>query len=429
MILIYWNWKVGQGIADLCDHLAIPYDIMDYHSPLPPHDKYEFIIPSPGVPSHHGVYKTWKVMSELDFAYQYLPKLYQIIAITGTDGKSTTSWIMYNILQKEYFGKKSVYLSWNFDIPFSATLLEILKKWEKKGIIVVEISSFMAYSLRIFQPDYSIFTNFKPDHLNWHKNLQDYLDAKMNLLSQTKKTSVINEQVLRYAKDNNLSFYLPSNFRSFEDQSLWKWNSLYKDRTDGENIILSWRKKYLLSETQFSWIHNAMNILSVSIVANEMRICSKRIKLYLAEIQGLSHRLEKIGEKDGCIFVEDSKSTSSQSLEAALWSYGNTKNLLLIVGWSDKGDVFEYLWDKFSIRVKAVVCIGATKDHFIRIAKERNIPYISTDNLQKWVEWLYKQKEWGDIIMLSPWCASFGLFHDYLDRANQFRAIIKKLSV
>lgn len=86
------------------------------------------IIPSPGRPSSHLIYQTGKVIAELDFAYQFLPKNFQLIAVTGTDGKSTTSWILYSILEKEYFGKKSVYLSGNFDLPFSATLLELLKK-------------------------------------------------------------------------------------------------------------------------------------------------------------------------------------------------------------------------------------------------------------------------------------------------------------
>lgn len=91
-------------------------------------DSYEKIIPSPGVPEHHSIYKSGKILAELDFAYEFLPKGFQIISVTGTDGKSTTSWIMYNILEKEYSVKKPVYLSGNFDIPFSATILDILKK-------------------------------------------------------------------------------------------------------------------------------------------------------------------------------------------------------------------------------------------------------------------------------------------------------------
>lgn len=91
-------------------------------------EKYEAIIPSPGIPGTHRIYETGKILAELDFAYQFLPKKFEIVSITGTDGKSTTSWIVYNILQKEFFGKKSVYLSGNFDIPFSATVREILEK-------------------------------------------------------------------------------------------------------------------------------------------------------------------------------------------------------------------------------------------------------------------------------------------------------------
>ncbi len=436
MILIYWTAKVWSAVAALCDHYNLAYDIRDYREPLVSYDAYDTIIPSPGVPSHHPVYATGKVVSELDFACGYLPKWFRVVAITGTDGKSTTSWIMYSILEKEYFGKKSVYLSGNFDVPFSATVLDILKKWEKKGIIVVEISSFMAYSLQKFQADYSIFTNFKPDHLNWHTDLQEYFHAKMNLIRHTTKMSVVNQQVIEYARGNNLIINISWNIRWYHSQGnilplqLSSGSEMIQSYnwTDGESIIISWRRKYFLSESHFSWMHNAMNILSVGIVASAMKICSKRIKKYLSEIQWLPHRLQKIGEKKGIIFVEDSKSTSSQSLEAALGSYGTTKNLLLIVGWSDKGDSFEYLGEKMQARVKSLVCIGETKGQFISLAQANNIHFLSTDILYDGVAWLYEKWEKWDVLMLSPWCASFGLFKDYLDRANQFQASIKKLS-
>jgi UDP-N-acetylmuramoylalanine--D-glutamate ligase len=92
------------------------------------YDAYEMIVPSPGIPGTHQIYQTGKIVSELDFAYRYMPRGFQIVSITGTDGKSTTSWIMYSILEKEFSVKKGVYLSGNFDIPFSRTILDILKK-------------------------------------------------------------------------------------------------------------------------------------------------------------------------------------------------------------------------------------------------------------------------------------------------------------
>ncbi|NRH20739.1 UDP-N-acetylmuramoyl-L-alanine--D-glutamate ligase [Candidatus Gracilibacteria bacterium] len=421
MYLIYGKGKVGSAIVELCNYKGIPYEICDDSSSPDSFDSYDVIIPSPGIPGTHQVYKTGKVLSELDFAYQFLPKKFDIVSVTGTDGKSTTSWIAYNILQKEFFGKKSIYLSGNFDIPFSATVLDILKKGEKKGIIVIEISSFMSYWIKSFQSTYTIFTNLKSDHLNWHKDLQEYLDAKMNLVKHTIKKSIINSQIFDFILDKQLKGDFLDNVRLFNT------SIGIPDWTDGDNIIISKRKKYKLSETNFSGMHNAMNILSIGILANEMKICSKRMKTYFSEINGLPHRLEKIGEKNGIIFVEDSKSTSSQSLEAALGSYGNTRNLLLIVGGSDKGDSFDHLAQKFSNRVRALVAIGATKEQFVSLAKKSDIPYLSTDSLHEGVNWLYQRSINGDVLMISPGCASFGLFKDYLDRANQFRDAIKKL--
>lgn len=421
MYLIYWKWKVGSAIVELCNYKGIPYEICDDSSSPDSFDSYDVIVPSPGIPSTHKIYQTGKVLSELDFAYQFLPKKFDIVSVTGTDGKSTTSWIAYNILQKEFFGKKSVYLSGNFDIPFSATVLDILRKWEKKGIIVVEISSFMSYWVQSFRSTYTIFTNLKSDHLNWHSDLQEYFDAKMNLIKHTTKKSIFNYQILDFVKEKNLIISIPQNLRIFQDIQV------KKDWTDGDNITISWRKKYKLSDTNFSGLHNAINLLSIGILASEMKICSKRVRRYFSEITGLPHRLEKIGEKNGIIFVEDSKSTSSQSLEAALGSYGNAKNLLLIVGGSDKWDSFSHLSQKFENRVKAVVAIWATKEQFISIAVEKNIQYLSTNSLQEGVDWLYQKWIMGDVLIISPGCASFWLFKDYLDRANQFRDAIKNL--
>jgi UDP-N-acetylmuramoylalanine--D-glutamate ligase len=426
MLLIYWKWKVGKGIAWLCDFLDISYEIKDDSDTLD-FQKYETIIPSPGIPSHHSVYRTWKVKSELDFAYEFLPKDFHIIAVTGTDGKSTTSWILYELLRRE-FGDERVYLSGNFDVPFSETVHQILEKKQKNGYIVLEVSSFMAYQLNTFRTDYAIFTNFKRDHLNWHKDLKEYFDAKMNLLHTTKKGAILNNQVLTFASENGLDYILPSNTKVYSTSD-WNNKSEFKNRTNGDDIIISWRKKYSLKDTNFSGIHNALNILSATLVTNQIRICSKRTKEYLKQITWLPHRLEKIGEKNGVLFIEDSKSTSAQSLEAALSSFGGTldKNLLLIVWGSDKGDTFHQLAPKFKNRAKAMVCIGATKSAFITIAENEKIPYLSTDSLQEGVLWLYAQARTWDILMLSPGCASFWLFRDYLDRAVQFREAIKKL--
>ena len=429
MYLIYWKWKVGSAVAALCDRQGISYEICDDQTPPSSYDAYEVIIPSPWIPETHPIYATGRVMCELDFAYQFLPRDFQIVSVTGTDGKSTVAWIMYSILEREFSVKKPVYLSGNFDIPFSSTVLDILAKWEKKGIIVVEISSFMAFAIQKYQSDYSIFTNLKPDHLNWHTSLQGYMDAKMNLMKHTTKRSIVNAQVIEFAKENTLRMELPENSRTFVKSIDYfiTSNDDIVDGTDGENILISGIQKYKLSESNFSGVHNAMNILACTIVADELAIPTERTKEYLSSITGLPHRLELIATKGWIQVVEDSKSTSAQSLAAALGSYGNTRNLLLIVGWSDKWDSFASLVPLFASRVRAVACIGATKQAFVDIAKQEDIPYLATDTLSEAVTWLYWQGRDGDVLMLSPGCASFWLFQDYLDRANQFRTAIQKL--
>ena len=127
MYLIYGKGKVGNALKELCDYLYIPAEIKDDKDIITDFSHYEGIIPSPGIPPTHTIYATKKIIGELDFAFQFLPKNFKIISITGTDGKSTTTWIMYNILRQE-FGNEKVFLSGNFDIPFSGTVLEILKK-------------------------------------------------------------------------------------------------------------------------------------------------------------------------------------------------------------------------------------------------------------------------------------------------------------
>ncbi len=122
----------------------------------------------------------------------------------------------------------------------------------------------MSFAIEKYSSDYSIFTNLKSDHLNWHKDLQEYIDAKMNLMSHTTKRSIINKQVIQFARENQLSIVIPENMRAFSD------DITQKDSTDGEYIRVSGQRKYQLSESNFSGIHNAMNILACALITNEM---------------------------------------------------------------------------------------------------------------------------------------------------------------
>ena len=420
MICIYGKWRVGNGLERFCQYNHISYEVKDDADNFTDFSRYSVIVPSPGITPSHRIYQTGKIIGELDFVYGFLPKGFKILSVTGTDGKSTTAWILYNLLKMEY-GEDRVFLSGNFEIPFAETVTIIQERWFKTGYIVLEVSSFMSYNITSFKSTHSIFTNFEIDHLNWHTDLQEYFDAKIRLFENTTGISCINEQVFQRAKawDLNISQHIP-NIRFFGT------NHILKDRTDGENIIISNRKKYILSETHFSGLHNAMNILSCTLITNVLKICSKRTWEYLKNISGLAHRMEQVIVKNGITFIDDSKSTSAQSLLAALWSFED-KNTYLIAGGSDKWDSFEHLGVMLQEKVKHAELIGATRETIWEICKQKGVSFHYSESMDEAVRLSAQAAKQGDNILLSPGCASFGMFRDYLDRANKFREAIEKI--
>ncbi len=422
MILIYWKWKVWTAIAKLCEAVDKKYEIKDDKDSLDDFWKYEYIIPSPWIPPTHKIYSTWKILGELDFAYSQLPSWFKVLSVTWTDWKSTTSWMLYNILLKE-FGNDKVFLSWNFDIPFSQTVADILNNWLKKWYIVVEISSFMAYNINTFKSDYSIFTNFDSDHLNWHEGIDDYFNSKVKLINNTIFKCAMNISVLeskeRLLIKNSLND-LAGKIRYFGISN----SKELKDRVELPYIIISWRKKYDIRETNFSWWFNAENLLSASIITNELWICSKRTKRYLQEIKWLPHRIELYKEKSWIRYIDDSKSTSCQALKAALSSFEN--NIILIAWWIDKWDTFFWLEECIRWKVRFASLIWQTKVFLSKKFESENIDYKICHDMDEAVrEAINNAKVW-DIVLLSPWCASLDMFSSYEDRANKFKESVDK---
>jgi len=417
MILIYGKGKVWNALKEFLDFNKIESQIKDDKDNISDFSVYDKIIPSPGVPPTNKIYKTWKIIGELDFIYSFLPKWFQIISVTWTDGKSTTAWIIYNILKQE-FGDNKVFLSGNFDESFAKTMLDIQKRWLKSGYIVLEVSSFMAYNINTFKSDYSIFTNFEKDHLNWHKDFKDYFNSKLKLFKNTKKKLIINEQVFKKAKELSINLDL-ENTRIF-----WVSADL-EDRVELGDIIVSWKKKYSIDETNFSGPYNALNILSSVIVLNELKVCSKRIREYLKNVSPLSHRLEFYKEVNSIKFIDDSKSTSAQSLRAALESM--PWNILLIAWGSDKWDDFEYLAPLLKEKVKHGELIWETSSKLWLLFNKNSISFHYAISMNDAVKKAYKVAETWDIILLSPGCASFWLFKDYLDRADKFREAVDEI--
>lgn len=160
----------------------------------------------------------------------------------------------------------------------------------------------------------------------------------------------------------------------------------------------------------------------------DLGVSSANIRTHLPQINNLPHRLELVGEYQGIKFVDDSKSTSAQSLRAGLSAYA-IKNIILIAGGHDKGDIFTGLVPDFAAKVRQAICIGATAPAFMAVARTAGVPSIEATSMSSAVELALGVAHPGDTILLSPGCASFGMFRNYLDRAEQFRAAFFKLEV
>lgn len=189
-------------------------------------------------------------MSELDFCSRYFPKSTYIITISGTDGKSTVTWMIYNLI-KSIKNPEKVHISGNFEYPLSDTLTQILKlspDEREDHIIVVEVSSFMAYSLHEFSPNLTIITNLESDHLNWHRNLEEYFLSKANLITRAKDGSYITSQV--HTKLQEIGYHFPENI------------SLYGVGVQESYPTISIDTEHSIDirETHFLGVHNAVNI-------------------------------------------------------------------------------------------------------------------------------------------------------------------------
>lgn len=404
-ILIFGKWKVGQSLAHFCQNRELEFVLCDELDAPESFLDFSAIIPSPGLPSSHRVYESEKVISELDFLSKFIPDWFQVHAVTGTDGKSTTSLILYHFLQAG-FPDIPVYLGGNFWIAFAEILLEIFEKWETEGHIILEVSSFMAYHIRTFYADNTILTNLHPDHLDWHTDLREYYNAKLNLLSHTKNiilyplTATLQLPDLPHFPVK--SIVIPQ-FFCIENEILTITPESYVDISD----------RQLLGE------HNIVNIFLASSLALQLWVPAKVLSTILPTIPALPHRLEQVSYRDDKIWIDDSKSTTAQSLYAALRAF-IPKKVHLIAGWKDKGDTFEWLVQHLQDHCVQCVAIGETKSVFLQAAHDAFIPAVSVATMAEAVEYLSNNTQSWDIILLSPGCSSLDMFRDYEDRARQF---------
>ena len=407
MIVVYGKWKVWKWLESLLNHLLIDHVLMDdadYNDDIL--SSVEYVIVSPGIKPSHVVYQKYhqKILSELNYLWLILPTLglpsITYIGITWTNGKSTTSSIMYQALQK-LLPSSQIWLTWNFDTPLSETILSILKsKEDKEHICVVETSSFMLYNLENFIFDYAIWLNIARDHLDRHGDMDQYIAAKMSICKNSRHCFI----------SKTLYGLLPLDTQQIA--------TIIPDVID-------------ISYTKFLWKHNMYNISAV--ICCLQSICEKKsidlhVKQIFSSIDPLPHRIQTIATIDGVRIVDDGISTSAQSL--LVWLEAMDSKCVLIAGWYDKGDDYSILASVFAWNVWCVVWLGKNKHIFADIAHDVWVPYVPTDTLKDAVDTaISKAKELNlSLVLYSPGAASFDMFKNVYDRVEQFNQIVSWLT-
>ena len=379
----------------------------------------DLIIKSPGIPNSSEIITKIKsleipIISEIEFASKN-SKSFKI-CITGTNGKTTTTNLIYNILKTSGL---SVGIAGNVGDSFSKMLLS-----GDKDIYVLEISSFQLDDIKDFKPNISVITNILEDHLDHYEHdFSKYIKAKMKIIMNQDNTDYLvynsDDKQLVNALDNNNSPVKKVSF-GIENQ--------IKNLIDNKNNILSNKKKTIMINTEelaLKGRHNLLNSMAALTVSDLLKIENEVIRESLTSFSGLPHRLENFLKIQGVNYINDSKATNVNAAYYALDSM--TSPTIWIAGGVDKGNDYSQLLPIVREKVKAIICLGIDNNKLLETFTPISEIIVETESIDEAVKIASKIAEKKDNVLLSPACASFDLFKSYEDRGNQFKQAVRNL--
>lgn len=375
---------------------------------------FDYVIKNPGIKLDHPVVirankLNIPVITELEVGYMYLPKV-KIIGITGSNGKTTTTTLIYEMLRA---ASLPVHLAGNIGIP----LCSIIDKVKDGDILVIEVSSHQLVNLDKFKCDISVLTNLSEVHLDHFGTYDNYKRAKMKIFNnQTDKDlAVLNKNDAEVVK---LTKNIPAHKVYFSSES--------SDNADiyfnGRGIVYNDIEVVNVSDIRVKGVHNYENIMAAMLVAFEFGITMEVIREVLDNFAGVPHRLEFVTRIHGRDFYNDSKATNVNSTITALKSFDN--NVVLILGGLDRGHSFEGL-KPYLGHVINIVCYGETKNRIKKFADECQIDVTVTDNLEEATKAAYNISSEGETVLLSPACASWDQYDNFEQRGDEFKKIVE----
>lgn len=381
----------------------------------------DLVIKSPGIPEKSPLIQALRqqgipVIGELEFAARYTQA--KLIAITGSNGKTTTTLLTYHLLKEAGL---NVGLGGNIGTSFAKQVIE-----DTHDCYVLEVSSFQLDDMYEAKADIAVLLNITPDHLDrYDYQFQHYVNAKFRIIqNQTEQDSFIYfienppiaiELQRREIKAKQLPISLVQPLR----QGAYLEGDILKVLVAGGEFSLS------LADLPLPGTHNAINCMAAILVALSMGLSQPDIEKGLASFQNAPHRLEKVATLDGVDYINDSKATNVDAVFYALGSYD--RPIVWIAGGTDKGNDYTQIAPLVRHKVKALIALGADTTKLVNFFGEIVPQIYATNRLDDAVR---QAREWaaaGDVVLLSPACASFDLFRNYEDRGSQFRDTVVRL--
>ena len=377
------------------------------------------IVPSPGVPPGNDLLveaqkKNIPVISEIELAYWFLKV--PVIAVTGTNGKTTTATLLGEILKCS--GKKT-FVGGNIGNP----LIEYVEGSQKEDFIVAEISSFQLQWIEKFRPFIAVLLNITCDHINYHGSFAEYRRIKARVFSNQTKADFA---ILNAAdpEQEGIAKIIRAQIIKFSSKSVLQKGVFIKNN----NIILRMpganEEQYPLSIINLPGLHNVENVMAAIMAARFCGCSQENIIAAVAAFRGLSHRIEFVGEKNSIKFYDDSKGTNVGSVMRALETFA--RPVILLLGGRDKDGDFETLKPLLAAKAKKVILFGEARNRIASVIG-KDMPALKKAKLREAIESAYENAQPGDIILLSPGCASFDEFANYKERGNFFKDVVGNL--
>ena len=378
------------------------------------------IIKSPGIPEKAEIIKKARskgieIIDEIEFGFRYLKG--KVIAITGTNGKTTTTLLTYHLMKAAGF---SVAMAGNVGESLARKVAHGNHDW-----YVLEISSFQLDGTKLFKPAIGILLNITPDHLDRYEyNMKAYVDSKFRLIQNMDAQG----HFIYFSEDKEIQKEIDSRkIIGHKVPISLKSDSGSSVKYDGAKMIFNFDANFSVeqSDTTLRGSHNLINTMAAVSAVYLAGAKVNSIEEGLKTFKNAPHRLELIATINGVEFINDSKATNVDSVVYALGSYD--QSIIWIAGGIDKGNDYNLIKNQVSEKVKVLICLGKENEKLKQFFKGIVSSILETQNVTELVHIAYKNAQPGDIVLLSPACASFDLFKNYEDRGEQFRKAVLEL--